>query len=441
MVEAEMKTSANRSDISRDDLRPAPLRPAQETERLKALEDLDVLDTPPEEAFDRITRLTKRLFDVPVAIVSFIDAHRQWYKSSPGAVVSEVPREQSFCRYVINSGNAVVVPNATEDVRFSQNPYVMATPGVRFYAGFPLQTKDGHNVGTLCLVDTKPRAFDTEQLEVMSDLAHMIMDELHLRRAADRDVLTDAFSRRAFKDTAERLIALAIRHHHPLSVISFDLDFFKLTNDTFGHAAGDQVLRETIAICARHLRSSDVIGRLGGEEFSIVLPNTDQAGAVETAEKLRLAIEGNEIRLESKSIKATASFGVASVHAGARDIETLLELSDRALYQSKSEGRNRVTVWQSGPAEANTQRRRVLKAAQILFNGRSSTIDCTVRWVSDQGAGLAISSTVGLPELFYLVIAADGFDRPCRAVSRSERHVEVAFCEDRPKRVIAHDRA
>jgi diguanylate cyclase (GGDEF)-like protein len=263
------------------------------------------------------------------------------------------------------------------------------------------------------------------------------MDELHLRRAADRDVLTDAFSRRAFKETAERLIALAIRHHHPLSVISFDLDFFKLTNDTFGHATGDKVLREAVAVCARHLRSSDVIGRLGGEEFSVILPNTDQAGALETAEKLRLAIETNEIRLETQSIKVTASFGVASLHAGARDVETLLELADRALYQSKAEGRNRVTVWQSGPAEPNAQRRRVLKAAQILFNGRSSTIDCTVRWISDEGAGLVISSTIGLPDLFYLVIAADGFDRPCRIVSRSERHVEVAFCQDRPKRVIA----
>jgi diguanylate cyclase (GGDEF)-like protein len=315
-------------------------------------------------------------------------------------------------------------------LRFAQNPYVLANPGVRFYAGFPLQTKDGHNVGTLCLVDTKPRAFDAGQLEVMSDLAHMVMDELHLRRCADRDVLTDALSRRAFKDSAERLIALSIRHHHPLSVIVFDLDFFKLTNDTFGHATGDKVLREAVAICARHLRSSDVIGRLGGEEFAIALPNTDQAGAVETAEKLRRAIETNEIKLSANSIKATASFGVACLHAAARDIETLLDLADRALYQSKTEGRNRVSAWQASSTDLSAQRRRVLKAAQILFNGRSSTIDCTVRWISEEGAGLAISTTVGLPDLFYLVIAADGFDRPCRVISKTDRHAEVSFCQD-----------
>jgi GGDEF domain-containing protein len=267
-----MKTSAQRSGVPRTDLRLPSLGQEREAERLKALESLDVLDTPAEEAFDRITRLTKRLFDVPVAIVSFIDAHRQWYKSSPGANTTEVPREQSFCRYVIAGGSPIVVPNETEDLRFAQNPYVLANPGVRFYVGFPLQTREGHNVGTLCLVDTKPRSFRADQLEVMSDLAHMVMDELHLRRCADRDVLTDALSRRAFKDAAERSIALAIRHQHPLSVISFDLDFFKHTNDTFGHATGDRVLRGAVTICMRNLRASDMIGRLGGEEFSIVLP-------------------------------------------------------------------------------------------------------------------------------------------------------------------------
>src|ERR1700733_3250549 len=168
--------------------------------------------------------------------------------------------------------HAIVVTNATQDSRFAGNPYVITNPGVRFYAGFPLQTRNGHNVGTLCLVDVEPRVFDADQLEVMSDLAHMVMDELHLRRCADREVLTDALSRRAFKDAAERSIALAIRHQHPLSVISFDLDFFKHTNDTFGHAPGDRVLRGAVTICMRNLRASDMIGRLGGEEFSIVLP-------------------------------------------------------------------------------------------------------------------------------------------------------------------------
>jgi diguanylate cyclase (GGDEF)-like protein len=414
--------------MSRANSRLPALQAGREAERLRALQKLDVLDTPADEAFDRITRLTRKLFDVPVAIVSFIDGHRQWYKSATGTETTEVPREQSFCRYVIADGAPVVVPDATEDSRFAENPYVLTNPGVRFYAGFPLQTKDGYNVGTLCLVDVKPRAFDAAELEVMSDLAHMVMDELQLRRSADKDVLTDAFSRRAFKEAAESQIALAIRHRHPLSVISFDLDYFKHTNDTFGHAAGDQVLREAAKICARHLRASDMLGRLGGEEFSILLPNTDQAGAVETAERLRRAIEATEIEREGAAIKTTASFGVASLSPSARDIETLLELADQALYRSKSAGRNRVSASQSAGDDLRAPRRRVLKAAQILFNGRSSAVECTVRWLSEDGAGLALSTTAGLPALFYLLISADGFDRPCRVIDKAERYIEVLFC-------------
>jgi diguanylate cyclase (GGDEF)-like protein len=422
-----------REDLRHDDLHGADLHapvlaPGEEAERLNALHELDILDSPAEEAFDRITRLTRKLFDVPVAIVSFVDAHRQWYKSSRGAQVTEVPREQSFCRYVIADGSPIVVTNATQDSRFARNPYVLTNPGVRFYAAFPLQTRKGHNVGTLCLVDVKPRVFDADQLEIMSDLAHMVMDELHLRMCAEKDALTDALSRRAFKESAARLAALAVRQERPLSVISFDLDFFKHTNDTFGHATGDRVLRDAVDVCARYLRTGDLIGRLGGEEFSIVLPNMDEARAVETAEQLRRAIETNEINLEGKPIKSTGSFGVAALSLVAGDIETLLDHADQALYRAKSEGRNRVALWRSGANDPAVARHRVLKAGQIVYDGRSSTIDCTVRWLSETGAGLAISTTVGLPKLFYLLILADGFDRPCRIVAQTARQIEVSFC-------------
>jgi diguanylate cyclase (GGDEF)-like protein len=310
---------------------------------------LDILDSPSEEAFDRITRLAQKLFDVPIAIVSFIDGHRQWYKSHQGLKTSEVPRGDSFCRYVMAYGAPLVVPDARVDPRFSQNPYVRTDLGVCFYAGFPLQMSDGNSLGTLCLVDVKPRQFGSDQLEIMSDLAHIIVNELQLRLCADKDSLTGVYTRRAFKDEARRMVALALRHHRPLSVISLDLDYFKHTNDTLGHAAGDQVLVRTVAGCSAQLRESDVIGRLGGEEFSILLPGTDQTGAMEVAEKLRLAIEANEIPIDKKTIKATASFGVAAMNSSARDMETLLEQADKALYEAKAAGRNRVATWHSLP--------------------------------------------------------------------------------------------
>jgi diguanylate cyclase (GGDEF)-like protein len=415
------------SALFREDGSNAPLD-GHEAARLRTLEDLDILDSPNEEAFDRITRLARKLFDVPVAIVSFIDGHRQWYKSHQGVERTEVPRGDSFCRYVMAYGTPLVVPDARLDPRFSQNPYVRTDQGVRFYAGFPLQISGGNTLGTLCLVDVMPRDFGRDQLEIMRDLAHMVTDELQLRLCADRDSLTGVSTRRAFKEEAGRMVALAIRHHHPLSVISLDLDYFKHTNDALGHAAGDRVLTKTVARCAALLRESDVIGRLGGEEFSILLPGTDQAGAVEVAEKLRSAIEANEIQLDNKVIKTTASFGVAAINSAARDIESLLEHADKALYEAKAGGRNRVAAWHGSTAHVLPDRRRALKAGQILFNGRSSTIDCTVRWLSEQGAGVDVSAGAGFPKLFYLLIRSESFEKPCRVVSHRERHVEVAFC-------------
>lgn len=189
-------------------------------------------------------------------------------------------------------GTPLVVPDARLDSRFSQNPYVRTDLGVRFYAGFPLQMSDGNTLGTLCLVDVKPREFDLDQLEIMSDLAHIVVNELQLRLCADKDSLTGVYTRRAFKDEARRMVALALRHHHPLSVISLDLDYFKHTNDTLGHAAGDQVLVRTVAECSIQLRESHVIGRLGGEEFSILLPGTDLSGSHRGCRKIAVGYRG-----------------------------------------------------------------------------------------------------------------------------------------------------
>ncbi len=411
------------------DLSPL-ITPAVEREnaRLNALDRFDILDTPREEAFDRITELTKKIFDVPIAIVSFLDAHRQWYKSCIGVPQGEVPRQDTFCRYVIDDGMPLVVTDATRDARFAQNPYVVGAPGVRFYAGLPLKTRDGHNVGSLCLVDMKPRGFTAEQVEIMAGLAQIVMDELELRLYADKDTLTGVSSRRSFKEATGRAIALALRHHQTLSMVMIDLDHFKAVNDGYGHAGGDRVLVEAARICSAGLREGDMIGRLGGEEFAVLLPTTDGTGAMTVAEKLRIGLEQQSIDIDGKIVNVTASFGVASLSPTVRDVETILDRADKALYEAKNKGRNRTIEWRPPVNAVDTHRRRVLKAGHILFNGRSSSIDCTVKSLSDQGAGLEVSSSRGLPELFYLAIPADKFDRPCRMVSHTERSIELAFC-------------
>lgn len=160
----------------------APL-PPNEHERLQALRRYAILDTPPEAAFDRITRLVTKLLKVPISTVTLVDEHRQWFKSHYGLETRENSRELSFCAHAILSDRITVVANATQDLRFHDNALVTGDPNIRFYAGAPLQSADGFRLGTLCAVDTVPREFNAEEREILSDLAAIVTDQLEFRLA------------------------------------------------------------------------------------------------------------------------------------------------------------------------------------------------------------------------------------------------------------------
>ena len=157
-----------------------PKIPADEQERLAALQELRILDTPAEERFDRITRVARDLFQVPIALVSLVDAERQWFKSRTGLDASETPRSVSFCGHAILGSEPFVVENALEDPRFADNPLVAGPPDIRFYAGVPLQSKSGKKIGTLCLIDREPRRFSGEDALRLRDLAAWAERELNL---------------------------------------------------------------------------------------------------------------------------------------------------------------------------------------------------------------------------------------------------------------------
>ena len=153
--------------------------PPDEDVRLAALRDLSILDTPPEERFDRITRVAAALANVPIALVSLIDEERQWFKSCIGLDVNETSRELAFCAHVVASREPMIVPDTHLDVRFADSPLVIGGPRIRFYAGFPIFHKNGSCMGTLCLIDTRPRTFPQTTIQMFADLANVVQEELN----------------------------------------------------------------------------------------------------------------------------------------------------------------------------------------------------------------------------------------------------------------------
>lgn len=396
---------------------------AWEQARLDAVMGLDLLDTPPEPEFDRVARLIKNIFGVSIAIVSLIDAHRQWYKACIGLPVDEVPRSDSFCTITIREAEPVIAPDATKDPRFASSPYVTGEPHVRFYAGVPLRTPQGLPVGTLCAIDFQPREFGKREIEILRDLADVVMAELELRQMAATDVLTGVMSRRAFREDGSNAVALSRRHDNPLSCIAVDLDHFKRINDTYGHAAGDKVLVAAANAIRDRLRLSDRIARIGGEEFAILLPHTGMPHALEVAEMLRARIEATQINVGAAKIGITASFGVAELDSKTTGVDALLAQADTALYEAKGSGRNRCVAWRS--TDDKPVRQKLLKAGRIEVDGKA--IDCSVRGVSEAGASLVVSDASVIPAHFNLSIQGEARKREARVVERSSRSLEVSF--------------
>ena len=399
----------------------------QAATRLKAVRQLGIIDTPAERSYDRITGLLKTIFSVEISAISIMDGHRFWLKSSVGSPVTEAQHDQSFSQFTLALDGPLVVTDTHQDPRFRDNPFVTGAPHVRFYAGVPVRSADGHGVGTVCVADTRPRRIGERQLAVLGDFADIVGETLALRTLAMRDELTGTLSRRAFREQGEQVASLAGRHRHNLTAICFDLDHFKAVNDTFGHAAGDEVLRRAADAARERLRTSDIFGRLGGEEFGVILPETDRQGALQVAEKLRRDISALRFEFGGRTIGVTASFGIATFDIETRDLEGLMTRADAALYDAKARGRNCSVAYGQSNVTMAASRRRVLKAGKVSFNNGGSSIDCTVRTLGQEGAGIDLISTANVPDEFRLLIRADGLDATCKVSARTRTHLEVEF--------------
>lgn len=349
--------------------------PKDEEQRLDDLRSYEILDTRPEQAYDDLTFLAACICESPIALISFVDSERQWFKSKFGLDAAETSRSVAFCAHaILRPDSLFVVGDATKDARFAENPLVTDDPKIRFYAGAPLVTSSGHALGTLCVIDREPRELTTKQKEALSALSRQVVAQLELRETLAKaqasakqmqryheelenaqrrleksnarlravsitDALTGLRNRFAFESILSDEHYRARRYGAPLSLLLIDIDHFKPYNDTFGHQAGDEALRIVAELLEESVRESGTVARYGGEEFSVVLPNTDVSGAVIIADRCRTRIE--QSGWEQRPI--TVSVGVATLIDELEDTASLLAAADGALYYSKTSGRNRVS--------------------------------------------------------------------------------------------------
>lgn len=314
-----------------------------EMARVESLNRYCVLDSGAESQFDRITGLVRSVFKVPIAAVSLVDVDRQWFKSMDGLDVSETPRDLAFCAHTILTRDALNVADARLDPRFANNALVTGEPRIRAYLGAPLETPDGYNVGALCAIDRNVRTFGPADEALLANFAALVVDELELRIIGQRDDLTGAKTRGAFMADLEAACAAPSDIRSVLIIL--DLDHFKRVNDRFGHPAGDDVLRAFAAACRSVLRRTDVIGRLGGEEFGILLRGMTLRGAMECAERIRASIAALRT-LPDPDLSVTVSIGVSDVIGN--DPKGTLADADAALYRAKTGGRNRCCAMRGG---------------------------------------------------------------------------------------------
>lgn len=317
----------------------AMAQPANESLRLATLQALKILDTPAEERFDRLTRLARKLFDMPVAAVTLVDLNQVWFKSCAGTDVRSVPRDISFCTHALTEGEVLLIPDTLQDRRFSANPLVVNDPKFRFYAGCPLHAANGMPVGTLCVLDTRPRTFNADDIAALRDLAAMAERELAALSMATTDELTSISNRRGFLVLARQALAACSRAECPATLLMFDLDNFKQVNDAYGHAEGDHALRVFARLLTKVFRSSDVIARLGGDEFLVMLTHTnhDEVRAVLARFHEQLASLNST---NARGYSIACSIGTLGIDPKqGKPLDVLLAEVDKLMYVAKRDRR------------------------------------------------------------------------------------------------------
>lgn len=321
---------------------PAYPIPADEEQRLRDLERHGVIGMATDEHFERIVELARSIFRAPIAVISLVEGERQWFLSHRGLDVCETPRDQAFCAHAIAGDGPLVVPDARLDERFAGNPLVTGGPLIRFYAGALLRSAEGHNLGTLCVIDQEPHLPDPVQVHQLQLLAELVMREIDLRHLATLCPVTGLPSRPGFLAIGEREFSRARSSGHPLSLLLFDIDNLRQVNSRWGHEAGDRLLADLVHLGRGFLREQDFAARIGDSAFALLLVDLEPEAAMAQAEALRQAARSMVGIWTHSDWQLHLSGGLTALAPHDHRFTDLLLRAENALQLAKGNGRNQI---------------------------------------------------------------------------------------------------
>lgn len=261
-----------------------PGLPENESDRIATLHSLNILDTPSDERFDRYTRISARIFDMPIAVISLVDRYRQWFKSAEGLDAEETPRSISFCGHAILGDDVFEIRNARRDPRFRDNPLVVEQPNIRFYAGAPLETPNGHKLGTLCLIDRVPRRLSDDEKRMLKNLANMVVGEL----INYIDTESGLDNRNALQIAGAKFFALPVQDRS-FSLLLFDInDIIASRNDADSQLSPGEIFAKVLH---SHFPEAHSMAHMGANHFCVLLK--DEAIRDESRTFYRLSTDAN----------------------------------------------------------------------------------------------------------------------------------------------------
>jgi diguanylate cyclase (GGDEF)-like protein len=316
--------------------------PPDEDYRLRDLERFGLLGTGSDIHLERLVELARLIFSVPMAAISLVTSDRQWFLAEQGLNVKETPRGVAFCAHAIMGDTVMVVPNALEDERFCSNPLVTSQPQIRFYAGAPLRSSSGHNLGTLCVIDSRPMEPTPVQVRQLELLSQLVMRELDLRRERFLCPITGLPIRQQFLRIAEQEFSRAKQEGKEMSLLLFDIDHFRAINSRWGHHSGDELMADLCQLSRQFLSEKDFAGRLGDGEFALLLVDTPAQAAMATSEALRHAVTTMPGVHSHSDLQLHISGGLTTLGSDDTSFTPLLLRAEQALHLAKSNGRNQI---------------------------------------------------------------------------------------------------